>query len=94
MANTIKGAIKMIGETNQVTEKFKKREFWIETDSQYPQVISIEAQQDFCTELDKFSEGETVEVSIEIRGREWTDPKTNDVKVFNTIKAYKIESNF
>lgn len=94
MANTIEGAIKRIGETKQVTEKFKKRELIIETPGQYPQIVSLEAQQDFCSELDKLTEGETITASIDIRGREWTDPKTNEIRVFNTVKVYKIESNF
>lgn len=94
MANTIQGSIKFIGQTNQVSDKFKKREFWIQTDGKYPQTVSIEAQQDFCDELDKFAEGENVTVQFDIRGREWVDPKTNQTKVFNTIKAFKIENNF
>ena len=94
MANTIKGTIKMIGETNQVSEKFKKREIWIETEGQFPQTVSMEAQQDFCSELDNLSEGDTITASIEIRGRVWNDPKTGKDRVFNTVKVYKIETDF
>jgi hypothetical protein len=46
MENTIKGTVKFIGETVQVSEKFKKREIWIETNDQYPQTVSLEAHQD------------------------------------------------
>jgi len=94
MANTIKGTIKMIGETNQVSDKFKKRELWIETDGQYPQTVALEAQQAFCDELDKLGEGETITATFEVRGRVWNDPKTQQDRVFNTLKVYKVESDF
>jgi hypothetical protein len=43
--------------------------------------------------LDKFAEGETVTASINIRGREWTSPKDGTIRYFNTIQAWKIESD-
>jgi len=94
MANTIKGTVKMIGETKQVSDKFKKREIWLTTEGDFPQTVSLEAHQDFCNELDNLTEGETITASIDIRGREWTDPVKKETKVFNTVKIYKYESNF
>ena len=38
MKTTITGTIKSIGETNQITPKFKKRELVIETTGDYPHV--------------------------------------------------------
>jgi len=94
MANTIQGTIKKIGETKQVSDKFKKREIWIEIPGDYPQTVSLEAHQDFCNELDTLTEGETITASVDIRGRVWKDPKTGEDKVFNTVKIYKVESSF
>lgn len=94
MANTIKGTVKFIGETVQVSEKFKKREIWIETDGNFSQTVSLEAHQDFCADLEKIAEGETITASFDVRGREWSDPKTDKTRVFNTLKVYKIEDSF
>jgi len=30
-------------------------------------------------------------LQFNLRGREWTDPKNNQVKYFNTLEAWKIE---
>ena len=91
------GSIVTIKETEQVTEKFSKREFVIEdASSMYPQMILFQAAQDKCAMLDNFAEGETVEVSFNLRGREWTNPKPkkgeDPVRYFNTLDAWRIES--
>lgn len=85
------GTLKVIKPTTQVTEKFSKREFVIsDTSSMYPQDIIFQAAQDKCSMLDGMSEGEQVEVSFNLRGREWTSPQ-GEVKYFNTLDAWRIE---
>ena len=77
------GTLKVIKDTVQVTEKFSKREFVVsENSSMYPQEIAFQAAQDKCSMLDGYSEGENVEVSFNLRGREWTSPQ-GEVKYFN-----------
>ena len=87
---TIKGTIKKINETQQVTDSFKKREFVVETQDQYPQTYLIEFTQDNVTKLDNFKEGQNVDVSYNLRGREWTSPEGKTM-YFTTINAWKIE---
>lgn len=88
-----KGVVKTIGPTVNVTEKFSKREFVIELkDGMYPQSIQFQMAQDKCSLLDTVGVGQEVEVSFNLRGREWTDPKTNQVKVFNTLDAFRVEA--
>ena len=88
----IQGRIKVIGEAQTFgSNGFRKRELVITTDEQYPQTILIEFVQDKCDLLDKFSEGQSVKVSINIRGRLWTDPNGVD-KYFNSIQGWRIES--
>jgi len=90
----LKGSIKLINETEVISEKFQKRSFVIVTDEEkYPQEIQIETTQDNVSILDKFAEGEMVTVSINIRGRMWTSPKDGLDKYFNTIQAWRIESD-
>lgn len=86
----VKGKIKFIGSTQQVSEKFSKREIVVSTDEQYPQHISIEFNQDKCAILDKYSIGENVEVGINIKGREWTNPQ-GETKYFNSIQGWNIK---
>ena len=40
--------------------------------------------------LDGINEGEQVEVSFNLRGREWTSPQ-GEVRYFNTLDAWRIE---
>lgn len=85
------GTLKVIKDTVQVTEKFSKREFVVsENSSMYPQDIIFQAAQDKCSMLDGFNENDQVEVSFNLRGREWTSPQ-GEVKYFNTLDAWRIE---
>ena len=85
----IKGKIKRISETKQVTDKFKKREVALVTQEQYPQFIEIQFVNDMTGVLENYSGGDNVEISFNLRGREWTNPQ-GEVKIFNTIQGWKI----
>ena len=88
---TLKGSVKTISGTREVSDKFKLREFVVTDDSgQYPQIIQFQSVQDKCELLDNFKEGDNVEVYFNLRGREWTNPQ-GEVKVFNTLDAWKIQ---
>lgn len=88
----LEGIIKVIGETQTFgSNGFRKRELVITTDDEnYPQDIMIEFVQDKTDLLDKYVEGEKAKVSINIRGREWTNPQ-GEVKYFNSIQGWRIE---
>lgn len=87
----LQGTVKVIKDTIQVSDKFAKREFVItDTSSMYPQDILFQAVQDKCSMVDGVSEGEQVEVSFNLRGREWTSPQ-GEIKYFNTLDAWRIE---
>jgi len=91
MSFKLTGAIKMIADTNQVSEKFSKRDFVVtDNSSMYPQDIMFQITQDKCSVLDAFFVGNQVEVSFNLRGREWTSPQ-GEVKYFNTLEAWRIE---
>ena len=85
------GTLKVINDTQQVTEKFSKREFVVtESSSMYPQDILFQAVQDKCSMLDGYHTGDQVEVSFNLRGREWTSPQ-GEIKYFNSLDAWRIE---
>ena len=86
----IQGTIKVINPIQVISERFSKREFVIETVDTYPQQILFQATQDKCSLLDNMQIGENVEISFNLRGREWTSPQ-GEVKYFNTIEAWRIE---
>jgi translation initiation factor IF-3 len=88
---TLQGNIKRILPEQVVSEKFKKREVHVEIPSEYPQVVSIEFTQDKTSLLDNFAEGQQVEIAINLRGREWTNPQ-GEIKVFNTLQGWRINS--
>ena len=87
----IKGTIKKIAETVQISDRFRKREFVVEyaSNPDYPQALQFEMVQDRCELLDSFQEGQQVEISFDLRGREWTNPQ-GQVKYFNTLQAWKL----
>jgi hypothetical protein len=61
-----------------------------ENTSQYPQDILFQAVQDRCALLDGMNAGEQIEVSFNLRGREWTSPQ-GEVKYFNSLDAWRID---
>lgn len=84
------GKVKVINETQVISEKFQKREFVLTDDSsQYPQDIIFQITQDRCDLIEGFSIGQIVTVNFNLRGREWTSP-TGEIRYFNTIEAWKI----
>ncbi|MBD0777031.1 DUF3127 domain-containing protein [Maribacter sp. ANRC-HE7] len=88
----IQGKIKKIEETKTFgSNGFRKREVVITTEEQYPQQILVEFIQDKCDLLNSYQVGQDVKISINIRGREWTNPQ-GEVKYFNSIQGWRIEN--
>ena len=79
---------------NDVVERanFKSRKVWVitECDTKYPQTIELEVAQDKIDLFNDYTSGQDMTVSINLRGREWTDPKTDVTKVFNTLQCWKV----
>ena len=86
----LQGTVKKVGETQTFASGFQKRELVLLTDEQYPQPIQIDFLSDKIDLLNNVSEGESVKVGINIRGREWTNPQ-GEVKYFNSINGWRIE---
>ncbi|HEU4716645.1 MAG TPA: DUF3127 domain-containing protein [Bacteroidia bacterium] len=87
----ITGTLKVKFAEQQVSERFRKRDFVItDNSSQYPQVISFQLVQDRCSLIDPFNAGDEIRVFFNLRGREWKSPQ-GDTRYFNTLEAWKIE---
>ncbi len=88
----IQGKIKLIGETQTFgSNGFRKRELVVTTEEQYPQHLMVEFVQDKSDLLNNYAVGQDVKISINLRGREWTNPQ-GEVKYFNSIQGWRIES--
>ncbi len=80
------GNIKIVSDTQTFGSGFTKREFVITTDSKYPQDIKFEVVKDKCEWLDKFSVGQQVNVSFDIRGNEYNG------KYYVNLNCWKIQA--
>ena len=70
--NQISGTIKIIQETKAYgSNGFTKREFVISTDEKYSQEVKLELYKDDCSLLEKFSIGDKVEATFNIKGNEY-----------------------
>jgi hypothetical protein len=88
----IKAKIIEIGETQQISDRFQKREFVVEyvENPQYPEYIKFEVIQDKVSMLDEYQVGEEVNVFFNLKGRKWTDPQ-GQVKYFNSLQAWRMQ---
>lgn len=85
----IAGTIKSIGTLKQITEKFAKAEIVVETNEKYPQSLLVEFPNTTADLLANFGEGDLVEVSVNLRGRKWTNPQGEE-KYFMSLSAWAI----
>ena len=83
------GTIKKLFDVQQVSPTFRKREVVIETDENYPQVVMCEFTQDRADIPSRYREGDKVTVSINIRGREWTN-RDGETKYFVSIQGWRM----
>jgi hypothetical protein len=86
------GRIHALFETQQVTERFRKREFVVELadNPRFPQFVQFQLTGDRCENLDGFQVGDEVRVEFSLRGREWKSPK-GDLKYFNSLDVWTLE---
>jgi hypothetical protein len=80
----ITGTIKLINDTEVISDKYKKRTFVITTTDKYPQDIQFQASQDKVDILNGFKAGQSVTVSFNLRGREYNG------KYYNSLETWKI----
>lgn len=96
MSFELKGKLIEVFEEQQVSEKFRKREFVVETveevnESQYIDQIKFQAVQDKCDMLDKVNKGDEVNVSFNVKGRAWENAE-GETKYFTNLDAWRIEA--
>lgn len=87
----IRGKVHEIGNTQTVTDSFKKRDIIIAyaENPQFVEYIRFEATQDRVSIFDNLSPGDEVEVSFNLRGRPWTN-KEGVTTYFNSLVAWRV----
>ena len=84
------GTIKRIGNTQEVTDTFKKRTFVIQTDEVKVQTVELELTNVNVDKINHYKVGDKIQVYFNVRGREWQKDATTPVKVFNSLHAWRI----
>jgi hypothetical protein len=87
----VTGKIHNVGTLRKVSEKFKSKDVVLLTDEKFPQYITIQFTQDKTELITQNDVGQQVEVSINLRGREWKSPQ-GEIKYFNTIEGWQINA--
>ena len=82
-------------ETQQVSEKFKKREFVLELSDDingntYTNYAKMQLVQAKCDIIDRFNEGDNVKVSFNIKGNRWE--RDGKVNYITNLDAWRIEA--
>jgi len=85
MSHNLKGKVKEVGETQEFSSGFTKREFVITTDEKYEQDVKFEVVKDNCQKLDGLTEGSDIVVHFNIRGNEYNG------KHYVSLSAWKWE---
>ena len=86
----VNGVIKSIGDIQQISEKFKKREIVIKTNEDYPQDLLFEVVQANCELLDNLVIGQTVNAAFNLRGKEYQKKDGSGLGYFNSLQIWKI----
>lgn len=87
---TITGQVKKKFPKANVGETYESQQLIVVTESEeYPQTFSIEMQKNTYGYLDPIVEGDNVQVTANIKGREWVNPQ-GESKYFTTLVGFKI----
>lgn len=89
---SVEGLVHEVGETQQVTDTFKKRELIlkiVDKNPQFEEYVKFEATNDLTTLFDKVRVGDLVSVDFNLRGRPWTN-KDGVTSYFNSLVAWRV----
>jgi len=87
----ITGKVHEVGQVQQISDTFKKRDLVIQyaENPQFVEYIKFEATQDRVNIFDNLNPGDDVTVSFNLRGRPWTN-KDGVTSYFNSLVAWRI----
>ena len=82
-----KGTIKNIGELQEFSGGFTKREIVLTIGDKYPQDVAFEAVKHMTDDLDQFRPGDELTICFNLRGREW------EGRHFVNLQAWRFENH-
>jgi hypothetical protein len=88
----LKGKIYKIFNVEQISDKFKKRDFVLEhsDNPSYPQYSKFQLNQNNVELIEGYSVGDDVKILFNLRGKEY-ETKNKEIAYFNTLEVYKLE---
>lgn len=91
MSLVVEGRINKLFDEQQVSAKFRKREFVLELENgNYPEFPKFQLTQDRCLILDAYNEGDMVRVHFDLKGRPYNKPDGETI-YFTNLGVWKIE---
>ncbi len=91
MALEVQGKLVDVFDTQQITDKFKKREFVVETEERgYQQYVKFQLNQDKCSIIDEYKLGDEIKVAFNLSGKPYTR-KSGEKDYITNIVAWKID---
>lgn len=94
MSLEVTGKLLVKYETQQVSDKFRKREFVLELADEingniYTNFAKMQLVQNKCDIIDRFNEGDMVKVSFNIKGNRWE--RDGKVNFITNLDAWRVE---
>ena len=87
-----KGKLHVDFGAQQVTEKFRKREFVLEIiEGNYPEYIKFQLINDKCSLLDKYKVGDEMLLSFNLKGKPFKS-KTGEDVYYTNLDVWKIDA--
>ncbi|MCH7658716.1 MAG: DUF3127 domain-containing protein [Bacteroidetes bacterium] len=94
MSFELSGILILKGELQQISNKFRKREFVIEKketnqNQEFVDYVKFQLTQDRCDLVEPFEINDKIKISFNIRGNRWE--KEGKVNYFTNLDAWRIE---
>jgi hypothetical protein len=88
----LKCVVDKVGETNQVTAGFKKRELWVSIpeNDEWTKFASFETAQDKCSLLDALSVGDDITIEFGIGSKKYAKAGAPE-RLFNSLRVISID---
>lgn len=95
MSLEVTGKLIVKDDTQQVSDKFKKREFVLELAEEingniYTNFAKMQLTQNKCEIIDRFNVGDTVKASFNIKGNKWE--RDGKVNYMSNLDVWRVES--
>lgn len=95
MSLELTGKLHVKYDTQQVNDRFRKREFVMELAEEingnvYTNYAKMQLVQNKCDILDRFNEGDNIKVSFNVKGNRWE--RDGKVNFITNLDAWRIES--